>query len=400
LLCPLNVQNRECTKDLRIEQSENFKSLDRTLCLGIVSILNNQDAIIKEFHRQIDLIIGNSIVMLTDTSGASLRKAIERQQERNLRTIHQRDPGPPGQPFVDEQFFLLEELEKEKKEKELFSALSFEVMKDRQDQIKDSYKQTFEWIFGEPKSSTRPWNNFSTWLKQTNSSLYWINGKAASGKSTLMGFLCDHHKTNVLLSYWSRNTRLISASFFFWNSGASLQRSQKGLLRSLLWQILSREPALVPIAFPNFLTSDFLGHQWKITELEDRLRNICQYKLLPCNIFLFVDGLDEYEGEYWSLSKLFKDLSNSPNVKICVSSRPLTVFDKAFEGFPSLRLEHLTYEDISFYVTDMLDKNELMEVLREREGRAEVNSLISDIVNKANGVWLWVELVVMSLLSG
>jgi hypothetical protein len=389
----LNVQNRECTKDLKIEQSENFKSLDRTLCLGIVSILNNQDAMIKEFRRQIDLIIGNSIGMLKETQAVI-------EQENLLRRIHQRDSGPPGQPFVDEQSILLEKLEKEKKEKELLRTLSFEVMKDRQDQIKDSYKQTFEWIFGEPKSSTRPWNNFSAWLKQTNSSLYWINGKAASGKSTLMSFLADHHKTNLLLSYWSRHTRLVSASFFFWNSGASLQRSQKGLLRSLLWQILKRAPALVPIAFPDFLTSDFLDHQWKITELEERLRNICQYKLLPCKIFLFVDGLDEYEGDYWSLSKLFKDLSNSPNVKICVSSRPLTVFDKAFEGFPSLRLEHLTYEDIQFYVTDMLDKNELMEVLREREGRAEVDALVSGIVNKANGVWLWVGLVVMSLLSG
>jgi hypothetical protein len=206
----------------------------------------------------------------------------------------------------------LEKEKKEKKEKELLSALSFEVMNYRQDQIKDSYKQTFEWIFGEPKSSTWPWNNFSTWLKQTDSSLYWINGKAASGKSTLMGFLADHHKTNVLLSYWSRHARLVSASFFFWNSGASLQRSQKGLLRSLLWQILSEEPALVPIAFPDFLT----------------------------------------------------------------------------------------YEDISFYVTNMLDNNELMEVLRKRDGSAEVNALISDLVNKANGVWLWVELVVKSLLSG
>jgi hypothetical protein len=50
---------------------------------------------IKEFRRQIDPIIGNSIGMLTET------QAIKKEQENLLCTVHQRDSGLPGQPFVD-----------------------------------------------------------------------------------------------------------------------------------------------------------------------------------------------------------------------------------------------------------------------------------------------------------
>jgi len=66
------------------------------------------------------------------------------------------------------------------------------------------------------------------------------------------------------------------------------------------------------------------------------------------------------------MARLFKDISIYPNVKVCLLSRPLPVLDKAFEGSPTLRLEYLTFQDIQFYVIDMLGKHELVNEVREK----------------------------------
>ncbi|CZR65040.1 uncharacterized protein PAC_14940 [Phialocephala subalpina] len=282
----------------------------------------------------------------------------------------------------------------------LLAQLAFEFMTVRREQIKDSYRQTFEWIFEEPKSKIRPWSNFSTWLKSPDSRLYWVNGKAGSGKSTLMNFFCDHVKTKAFLALWCGETPLTSANFFFWNSGVPLQMTQKGLLRSLLHQILSQNSELIPIAFPNFLDYGSPPSVWKAIELENAVRNICRQDSVPLKLFLLIDGLDEYDGDPWNMANLFKDISTCPNVKVCLSSRPLPVFDKAFDSFPTLRLEYLTFEDIQFYVSDMLGKHELVNELREKEGDAKIEQLFLEIVQKARGVLLWVEIVVRSLRTG
>lgn len=44
---------------------------------------------------------------------------------------------------------------------------------------------------------------------------------------------------------------VLVATFFFWNSGTQEQRSQVGLLRSLLFQILHHQPALMHLVFPE-----------------------------------------------------------------------------------------------------------------------------------------------------
>jgi hypothetical protein len=81
--------------------------------------------------------------------------------------------------------------------------------------------------------------------------LYWITGKAGSGKSKLIRFLVDHQETRTSLQAWAGGTRLITVSFFFGNSGYALQMSHKGLFRSLLYQILDQAPGLVPIVLPH-----------------------------------------------------------------------------------------------------------------------------------------------------
>jgi hypothetical protein len=120
-------------------------------------------------------------------------------------------------------------------------------------------------------------------------------------------------------------------------------------------------------------------------------------------ICLFIDGLDEYEGDrdgsYVDILTLFAEIATSANIKICMSSRPWLVFEDAFRQYPSLRLQDTTSDDIRQYVKDNLNNHDRMVKLRKHNPR-EAENLVNEIVSKASGVFLWVKLVVESLLDG
>ncbi|KFY57399.1 hypothetical protein V496_06431 [Pseudogymnoascus sp. VKM F-4515 (FW-2607)] len=99
------------------------------------------------------------------------------------------------------------EEEEEKIARVLLESLRFPSMEDRYNDIRDPYPETFQWIFHDPKERNKNWDNFAEWLgKQRlgeNDGLYWIEGKAGSGKSTLMRYLFKNTQTRVLLQKWS-----------------------------------------------------------------------------------------------------------------------------------------------------------------------------------------------------
>jgi hypothetical protein len=297
----------------------------------------------------------------------------------------------------------------------LLDALKFPTMSHRHVEIAEAHQGTFSWIFAEPRSvdsgsgnRARPWSSYVQWLLE-GSGIYWINGKAGSGKSTLMRYISGHPHTRQSLSHWSPNADLQVASFYFWNSGTSLLRKQAGLLRSLLYGILHRRSDLIrPVFAPEWesISSAAANKSLRIPEIEFSLprleeafislSDLASEELRFC---FFVDGLDEYDGDPEMLIKIFTIISKSPFVKVCLSSRPWLVFDEAFEGCPNLRLQDLTWSDIRHYVDDKLDTNLRMETLK-KSNAAAASFLVRTIVNKANGVFLWVYIVTRSVLEG
>jgi len=117
----------------------------------------------------------------------------------------------------------------------------------------------------------------------------------------------------------------------------------------------------------------------------------------------FIDGLDEYEGQGSdgpeTIINIFKSIPISPNLKICLSSRPWVAFENAFNEGPNLRLQDLTYRDIRVYVRDRLESDHRMLQLSEAYP-AQKEYFVREILSKANGVFLWVSLVITSLLTG
>jgi polynucleotide 5'-kinase involved in rRNA processing len=99
--------------------------------------------------------------------------------------------------------------------------LHFPLIDDRRQAIPEAHRKTFEWIFEEPHEDARRWSNFAKWL-ETGSGVYWINGKAGSGKSTLMRYILDGSKARQHLKSWAGEASLEIAGFIFWNSGSAI----------------------------------------------------------------------------------------------------------------------------------------------------------------------------------
>ncbi|RDW92277.1 hypothetical protein BP5796_01671 [Coleophoma crateriformis] len=117
-------------------------------------------------------------------------------------------------------------------------------------------------------------------------------------------------------------------------------------------------------------------------------------------VCIFLDGLDEYKGDHELIANFFHETTKSaPNIKICVLSWPLLGFGGIVAGLPCLRFQDLSFQDIKFYVNENLSKHREFRQLLENEP-IQATLLVKDIVNRANGVFLWVRLVVKSLREG
>lgn len=292
------------------------------------------------------------------------------------------------------------------------NALQYSAMTERFEGISEAHKQTFSWAY-DRRDKGNSWNSFAKWL-ESQAGIYWIRGKPGSGKSCLVKYLSDNPKTKQFLRSWSGSVPIVIAGFFFWYAGTDMQKSQNGLLRSILFQILEQRPKLIPVAYPNQWKYYQRGvlNQWEhyqlgvdvpftnnMEELIGAISNITNQAKFPMKLCLFIDGLGEYNGNHSEIVQLFKTVATAPSTKLCISSRPWPVFLDAFKPYPGLILQDLTKGDITEYVQSRLEECPGMKALQLVEPE-EAPLLIQEIVDKASGVFLWVRLVVTSLLSG
>lgn len=289
----------------------------------------------------------------------------------------------------------------------ILDSLSDRGMTARYEKIAEAHAQTFEWIFKDytHHGGSHYGDTFIEWLRH-GTGIFWVTGKAGSGKSTLMKFLSHHRLTSETLTHWSGTKELVSASFYFWYAGTEIQKSQEGLLRSLLYEIFRQCPELMQVLLPQHWdpTSPPRSSSqitWTHSELTGAFDRLAQQSQLTSVFCFFIDGLDEYDGDHRQIITLIQRFAKSENIKWCLSSRPWNVFKEAFGNgsHPSLQLENLTKKDIIRYVHDELEENEAFRTLKRKEG-ITCAALVDEVVEKAKGVFLWVVLVVRSLTSG
>jgi hypothetical protein len=292
-------------------------------------------------------------------------------------------------------------------DQEILRSLQFESMRIRQSNISNAHSKTFDWIFrSSPAHPNHVQNHFLRWLHSCNG-IFWVSGKPGSGKSTLMKYLCDHERTKAALQSWSGTQTLIAASFFFWNAGTEMQKSQQGLLQSLLYEVLRQCPSLIAMAVParwNDVHSQqsplYHSEAWTREELMGAFERLIHLKFTSAKFCFFVDGLDEYEGDHREIVAILNKFATSADIKVCLSSRPWNVFEEAYGQKTTrlLKLQDFTRNDISFFVRNKLAENKHFTLLAKKDNR--YLDLVEEIVQKAAGVFLWVILVVRSFKEG
>ena len=275
-------------------------------------------------------------------------------------------------------------------QQQLLESLRYENMNLRRNQVEERCDATFEWIFSQ--ADDHPSCSLPQWLKE-GEGIYWISGKPGSGKSTFMKFLCDDPRTQEFLQFWHEQTLILS--FFIWKSGSIGQRSSKGLLTSLLYQLLAKNMQMSHRLFNEFpvLKMKHTNADWSKKEATDVLHLMLTLADKP--LCLLLDGLDEFDEEE-GFNEIFKTIDRlvmaklGAPLKVCVSSRPEPELKRKLDRFPSLRLQDLTRRDIELYAN---------EILREAPANKRTD-LIRLVVYRADGVFLWVHYALRSLWRG
>lgn len=177
-----------------------------------------------------------------------------------------------------------------------------------------------------------------------------------------------------------------------------------GLYRTLLHQILTASPDLMQnllpdqwtraLSLPNLHTAlEILDDD--IKQAFKRLSTQHEHSSFDgCCFSFFIDGLDEYQTttsvDRREMVGALMDLANSTlhNFKICVSSRMENPFMDMFSEDSRFYLHELTKSDMKTYVQGSLES---VGTLSERQ------QLALSITKKAEGVFLWVVLVVQKI---
>ncbi|KAH8893363.1 hypothetical protein GQ53DRAFT_805557 [Thozetella sp. PMI_491] len=167
---------------------------------------------------------------------------------------------------------------------------------------------------------TRPasWDNFRAWL-ESEEKIYWINGKPGSGKSTLMKFIISREETKTALEKWRPGCRLIS--HFFWSAGTDpLQRNVKGLLCSLVYQAVDMRTNWVDDILRSrpTLARKINHYDWDVGELRALASEVLTTSEHP--FVIFMDGLDEVakQDEAYELVGLIEEWRSLPCIKMLV----------------------------------------------------------------------------------
>ena len=296
-------------------------------------------------------------------------------------------------------------------------------------EVHEAHEKTFQWLFDPAIVS------FADWLQNPHLEeypIYWIQGKPGSGKSTLMKFAMRDSRLLELLSpqtggvlelraagttSMEPDTQSVQgeinyhnwtvAAFFFHDRGSEMQKTLIGMLQEILVSILRQVPALLTFVMPFFFSLNQTQRKrkpkWDFENLQSALIAIVMQRKVRVRILFLLDALDEHSGDNELLAsvlgKLVKNADNEyVGLKMCLASRSWTIFQAYFRDCPGFAIHEHTKSDIFTYVTSRLrSSSRILQSSAEEEILTAVIELVTD---KALGVFIWVRLVVDSLVKG
>jgi len=290
----------------------------------------------------------------------------------------------------------------------IIAPLKFVDFSTREAAVAQSILETYSWIFNCPQQPTgneTTWSNFPDWLERSEDPVYWITGKPGAGKSTIMKFILGTTMLKTHLAKWAGETPLLVVRYYAWHAGTTPQKTLRGLKQSLLYQVLDQYPDLIPVLAPRrwayfwLFNPERVGEQ-TVTESEvdeyfDRLMAISGKTV---SLAVFIDGLDEFDVSPSEVVALVESIATSSRngIKLCVASRPWVEFEDAYAESPKLQMDLHTGSDMEIFTAERFRRCRAFRGLSAAHPTESMN-LQRDLTLKANGVFIWLRLVVDSL---
>ncbi|KAE8137689.1 hypothetical protein BDV38DRAFT_282626 [Aspergillus pseudotamarii] len=208
------------------------------------------------------------------------------------------------------------------------------------------------------------------------------------------------------LRQWAGNRRLVLVRFFFWRPGTEAEKTLDGLLCGILHDTLKQCPEFILVAFPE-RWEESMRTDWRVQlpfrfsrrDIRAALNTLLHKEELykKYRLCFFIDGLDEcletcQEDYHDMVNLLLGWIDAAPlDLKLCVSSRNYEIFVDE----KRLQLHELTRLDIENFVIHRLKG---FEICSYTESAAQnKQKLVKEIVDRADGVFLWAALVLKSL---
>jgi hypothetical protein len=263
---------------------------------------------------------------------------------------------------------------------DLLRSLRFPEADERQVAIKSSHEMTCEWFLN--SAEYKKWSTPSKLLKSEDTFL-WVSGGAGSGKSTIMKHTCTYHRT--------RHRDHTVVAFFFDAQGTELQKTVKGMYRSLLHQIVERlEKVPCEIQVLDQWTEGKLS-AWTVPALQELFGYLVS--LLDRPLFCYVDGLDECSSsEVRDTIAFFNSFSQA-----CLKNQ--TIARTCFANNQISRIYNLEGHSVFLEDQDGHDQDLLRYVEHNFHiGHAKfAQDIHRALARKATGIFLWAVLVVAIL---
>jgi hypothetical protein len=179
---------------ITVQQSDCFKTLGFENQQIITALLNLQSTVAGDFQAQLrtlSVLLDRINIVIADQEDPT-RKLIVDVFQLALQSNEQDEKM--GKVQASEQAI------RRKVSNEILDSLLFPSIVERFEEVAEAHERTFQWIFqnlsiipdeelqDEPQ---RQWSDFTHWPRH-DGGVYWINGKAASGKSTLTKYIFMH----------------------------------------------------------------------------------------------------------------------------------------------------------------------------------------------------------------
>ena len=184
----------------------------------------------------------------------------------------------------------------------------------------------------------------------------------------------------------------VRAAYFFHSTGKEIQKSLAGMLRSLLWQILSQNGAFFNLLLPQLESTniDEVGLVQSTEVNFHMLVAILRSKIYQ-PVHIIIDGLDECEDQF--VVEIIQKISASISTRnrLYVSGRPLPSFIVTLGVCPTLKMQDHTRDAIERHIEYTLSLT--------FRGIAVLGKFIDDIVVRSDGSFLWACIVCRSLIG-